>query len=251
MNLKSIIEKFNGIIVIGDLHSDYDSLMKSINYARNHNLFLVSLGDLVDRGPFPFETVEAIHNEVISGNAAFVIGNHDDKHYRHILGNKVKLSNDAQRTIYDVGEERFQEFSRMYVGLITHKNSGHYHYIDDFILVHGATHSELWNYPITCENTVKFRALYGEVTGKVDSEGMSERLYNWINEIPTGKWVIVGHDRKPIHNVKISYPLMIQNDIGGNVIFVDTSCGKGGVLSGVILKNVDSSYQLEKFIQFE
>src|SRR5579864_7827624 len=99
MDLQECKKKFEGMVVIGDLHGDADSLKKARHYAKKHSLFLLSLGDLVDRGSQPFETVKMMFDIVEAGDGGLVIGNHDDKHYRHAIGNKVKFSHDAQKTL--------------------------------------------------------------------------------------------------------------------------------------------------------
>ncbi|PWU00809.1 MAG: hypothetical protein C5B52_08300 [Bacteroidetes bacterium] len=251
MDLKLLAQGYDGLLAIGDLHGDIEALMKAYNYARKHKLFLVSLGDLVDRGPFPFETVKTIVEIVDQGHGAFVIGNHDDKHYRHALGNKVTLSGDAQRTLHSVGEDRMEEFFDLYKKLYHHTNSSYYHYCDGWIFVHGASHPDLWSYPEKLGDGAKSRALYGEVTGKRDGAGMPERIYTWIDEIPEGQAVIVGHDRKAVYNIKLVTPLMVANENSGLAIFVDTSCGKGGLLSGVVLKFGAYRTEFETFINFE
>ena len=65
---------FDGILVIGDVHSDYTSLMLAVEYAKSQNLFLISLGDLVDRGDFPFEVLTSLHTLVKDGFSALTIG---------------------------------------------------------------------------------------------------------------------------------------------------------------------------------
>jgi len=251
MNLSNIILEFSGILIIGDIHSDYESLVRASEYANNENLFLISLGDLVDRGTHPFETVELMYSLVKNKKAGFIIGNHDNKHYRNAIGNKVKFSKDGHQTLRDVGEFRLEKFYELYKNLITNEYSDFYHYIDNYIFVHGASHYKLWNYPDKLDNDARSRALYGEVTGKYDHTGMPERIYQWVDEIPNGKTVIVGHDRKAIFDVSLLYPMVVRNLNGGCAMFMDTSCGKGGILSGAILKQLDTGIKFEKFIQFK
>lgn len=251
MNLRDCISGFDGILVIADLHGDIESLVKARHYAKNHNLFFLSLGDLVDRGPFPFETVKEMLNIVESESGAMTYGNHDDKHYRHAIGNKVNFSGDAVRTMHAVGEERTPEFFEIYKKLYAHERTALYHYIDNFVFAHASCHPSMWQYPAQLSSEAKSRALYGEVTGKYGSDGKPERVYNWINEIPEGHYIIVGHDRTAIHDVKLVTPLVVTNGHKGTAIFSDTGCGKGGFLSGVVLKVNETTTELDKFIHFE
>ena len=252
MNLKECIADFSGLLVIGDLHGEIDSLMRAITYAKKHALLLVSLGDLVDRGPFPFETLSKMLEVIESGEGVFVRGNHDNKHYRNAIGNNVRFSLDAMQTLESVGTGRMLEYLNKYVTLYEHPSSSYYHYIDNWIFAHGASHTKMWEYPDTLSNAVRSMALYGEVTGKQDAEGRPERIYSWIDRIPEGQCVIVGHDRKAIYDIKLKSPLLVTSKVtGGVAIFADTGCGKGGVLSGVVLKLSSEGPVLDKFVQFD
>lgn len=252
-NLANYIKNnFDGILVFGDIHSDYESLMRSHKFAESHNYFFMSLGDLVDRGPFPFETISHMSAFVKAKRAGVTIGNHDDKFCRFQKGSKVSFSADAKRTLADVGPERQEEFLQMYVDLMeTPEFSGLYHVFDDIILVHAASHPCMWNSEIKCGNEGRSRALYGEVNNESDSDGFPVRLYSWVDEIPMGKTVVVGHDRAPIHNVRIIEPLIKTNINGGKAIFIDTGCGKGGFLSGMIIIHDNGRFKFDRFIDFK
>ena len=95
MTSNSRYKKFSGILVIGDVHGQLDSFMSAVEYSKKNDLFFISLGDLVDRGPRPFEVVNEMFNIVEQDRGHFIIGNHDDKFYRYAKGNKVRLSKDA------------------------------------------------------------------------------------------------------------------------------------------------------------
>ncbi len=60
------------MIVIGDVHGEYDLLLKLIEKLPHRNLCFV--GDLVDRGPDSAKVVEFVK----SNNYLCVLGNHDD-----------------------------------------------------------------------------------------------------------------------------------------------------------------------------
>jgi len=255
MNLYHATLRFDGIFVIGDIHADDTSLLSAVEYAKIHNLFLISLGDLVDRGTKPFETLEIMLDVLDRRVGAFVIGNHDDKHYRNAIGNPVVLTGDPENTLAYVGDERKEEFLSNICALHSSDMTDYYHYIDEWVFVHGATHEEIWNYSKSLTKIAKFRAIYGEVTGLIDAEGKPERAYGWIDKIPKNKYAVVGHDRKPLYDKPIRTPLMHYSHVGkGNVVFVDTGCGKGGRLSGVelIFTETDGGRRLflSKFVGF-
>lgn len=255
MKIKNISEyvkdNFEGMLVFGDIHSDYISFMKARTYAEEHNLFFMSLGDLVDRGDHPFEVVSAMAKYVADGSAGFTIGNHDDKFRRHSLGNKVSFSKDGKDTLASVGAERMDEFLKLYVSMMkTPILSGMFHKFDDFTIVHAASHLCMWEDAVVLGKSAQSRALVGETTGKLLEDGYPERLYAWIEEVPMGQIVIVGHDRMPIHDKPITEPMHITNNIGGKVIFMDTGCGKGGFLTGVVMKH-DIYFKIDRFVEFK
>jgi predicted phosphodiesterase len=245
-------ENFDGMLVFGDVHGDYESFRKARDFAISEHFFFMSLGDLVDRSRHPFEVIESMYNMMYDGNAGFVIGNHDDKHHRAIMGNKVSFSKDAKQTLDDVGHARMAEYQRMYKAIVEDTMlSGLYHRFDNFILVHAASHPSLWEESTEVGKTARSRFLVGETNGEKYDDGYPVRLYNWIEEVPSGKTVIVGHDKQPIHNVPITEPMCLTNKNGGKVIFLDTGCGKGGFLTGAIMLHDKKGFKVDKFVEFK
>jgi len=244
-------DNFAGMLVFADVHGDIESLMRAYHYAESHDYFFASLGDLVDRSSFPFETVKKMHEVVKAGKGAFTIGNHDDKFHRLGKGAKVSLSVDARRTLADVGPERHDEFMQLYADLMDTPNySAYFHKFDDITLVHAASHPCMWEDTDRFGNTAKSRALYGETNGDKYPDGYPVRLYSWIDEVPMGETVIVGHDRCPIFNVPITSPMVKLNKNGGKVIFLDTGGGKGGFLSGAVVLH-DKKFKVDRFVEFK
>ena len=246
------VKDFDGVLVFGDIHGDYDSFKKACDFAKSENYFFMSLGDLVDRGDQPFEVVKSMYEMMYEGRAGFTIGNHDDKFRRYAAGNKVSFSRDGKKTLDDVGLARMDDFLKMYVSIIDDKSlSGFFHKFDDYTLVHAACHPCMWESSPNIGRTEKSRFIVGETNGEKMDDGYPIRLYNWIEDIPMGKTVIVGHDRMPVHDVVITEPLTIQNKNGGKVIFLDTGCGKGGFLTGAVLTPGKKGFALERFVEFK
>lgn len=243
---------FDGMLVFADVHGDFDSFMKAYSFAVSENYFLMSLGDLVDRSDKPYEIVTKMSDAVYNGRAGFIIGNHDDKYLRLHKGNNVRLSLDGRRTMESVGESRKDEFLNAYTRMMNDNMfSGLYHIFDDIILTHAASHPDMWSSSGKFSSSAKSRALYGETNGKLHSDGYPVRLYNWIEEIPMGKTVIVGHDRMPIFNVPMTTPIVKNNANGGCVMFTDTGCGKGGFLTGTVILHDGKKFKFDKFVEFK
>ena len=241
-----------GMLVIGDVHGDYRLFDAAVNYAEENKLFLASLGDLVDRSDYPYEVVKRMHTKVKAGEALFTVGNHDDKYRRFRKGAKVHFSRDGVKTFADVGKAREEDFLDMYLELCEDPvYSGMYHNIDNIILVHAAYHPAMVDTNVKFGSEARSRALFGEVNGEKDDDGYPVRLYNWLEEIPNGKTVIVGHDRVAVNRQLLQGPLTCKNRDGGEVIFIDTGCGKGGHLSGVVLKPVENEFKVTEFVDFK
>ena len=251
-SLANHVKNFDGMLVFGDIHGDYESFSKALNFAKSENFFFMSMGDLCDRARQPFEVVQAMYEMMYEGRAGFTIGNHDDKFRRYADGAKVSFSRDGKQTLDDVGPERMEDFLKMYVAIVEDKMlSGLFHKFDDFSLVHAACHPCMWESSPVIGKTEKSRFTVGETNGEKMDDGYPVRLYNWIDEVPMGKTVMVGHDKMPIHNVNITEPMVVPNKNGGKVIFLDTGCGKGGFLSGAVMLSGKKGFTLERFVEFK
>lgn len=72
------------VIVIGDIHGCYDELCDLLGrLGPSADDLIVSVGDLVDRGPKPVEVVRFFRD---APNARAILGNHEDKHLRWASG---------------------------------------------------------------------------------------------------------------------------------------------------------------------
>ena len=85
-------------IIVGDIHGCHDELRELLDRLAFDpaNDVLISVGDIVDRGPKVKETIEYLF-----ALPAFhmVLGNHEDKFLRYLEGRNVKIANGLQTTI--------------------------------------------------------------------------------------------------------------------------------------------------------
>ena len=51
------LENYKGLLVVGDVHSVFSDFATSYSYARKNNLYYLQLGDILDYGPKPLETM--------------------------------------------------------------------------------------------------------------------------------------------------------------------------------------------------
>jgi hypothetical protein len=75
------------------------------------------------------------------------------------------------------------------------------------------------------------RALFGEMTGRMQPDGYPERVLRWVDRIPPGLTVYCGHDQRSTDG----RPYVRHGASGGTAIFLDTGAGKGGHLSWIDL----------------
>jgi serine/threonine protein phosphatase 1 len=83
INAKLVIMGNVRKFVIGDIHSHYDEFIEVLDRAgfQYDNDLLISLGDLVDRGPKPIEVVEKVMQ---IKNFIHILGNHDEWCYQFL-----------------------------------------------------------------------------------------------------------------------------------------------------------------------
>lgn len=77
---KKIKQNGKRLIIVGDIHGSLTKLIESLEYIGFDTDYdtLVSVGDLIDRGPENLETLEWFEKAIKSGNVHMVRGNHDD-----------------------------------------------------------------------------------------------------------------------------------------------------------------------------
>jgi len=89
-------------VIVGDVHGCLDELqdlLSELGFDPQEDV-LISVGDLVDRGPKVKETTDFVQS---LPRFFSVKGNHDDKCIRYYQGNKVKMTHGLTRTIESFG----------------------------------------------------------------------------------------------------------------------------------------------------
>jgi len=240
-------------LVLGDIHNEYKFFMDASIYAEQNDLHIISVGDVVDYGPHATSTIALASTLSKTGKATFIEGNHDNKIYRYLKGNNVTVSHGMTSTIDALESDPIvkEDFMTFYERMKTHMVIGNTH------MTHGAFTKSYWTDEVN-EKAQNRARLYGEIDKSkpfVEWNGQQypARTYAWVDAIPSGKTVIVGHDRSPFHEIpafesNINEVVESTNDLGGTVIFTDTGAGKGGFVSGVVL---DENGNKEEIIYFD
>ena len=178
------------IRVVGDVHGD----TAAFAHAAATDRFVVQLGDLTDHGPDSPGALRIMFDLIDSGRGMFVLGNHDHKLARALLGRPVRMEPWLAETIeaLDSGlrARMLAEVARAPLWL-RHGRT---------LFVHGGFHTEMLERAapvglVRADGPVA-RALYGEPTGVTQPDGYPERSIRWVDRIPAGWTVYCGHDQR-------------------------------------------------------
>lgn len=220
----------SGLRLIGDVHGEIDLLEPLVAEARKAGRAVLLLGDLVDRGQDSLAVVRLVLERADAGWLDMVPGNHDDKLRRYAAGRPVDTRGEIGRTLAAFaaaadGHALLDRFAA-FVG-----TRPLWRRLGDVFCVHAAFAPAMLAEdpaPLLQATPARLRALrhtalYGagpQVGGRV------VRSYDWVDAIPAGLVVVIGHDivsRRAI--------LMREGRAGGRLIHLDTGAATGGSLS--------------------
>lgn len=175
---------------------------------------VIFLGDLTDRGPDSPGVLRLAMDMVASGAALCVPGNHDDKLLRKLNGRNVRIAHGLELTLEQMEREP-PGFARRVAafldGLVSH------YVLDDgrLVVAHAGLTEELQG---RSSRAVREFALYGDVTGETDDDGLPVRG-NWMAGYRGAAKVVYGHT-----------PNAVAEWLN-NTIDIDTGCVFGGALT--------------------
>ena len=90
-------------VIYGDIHGCLEEL-EEIRKLIPKNSFEISVGDILDKGPYPVEALRyAKKNKIFT-----VMGNHEYKHIRKYWGRNVKLDEDQQKVYLKLKKKDFE-----------------------------------------------------------------------------------------------------------------------------------------------
>lgn len=229
---------FAGLRVVGDVHGDAAAFAHAVAGAEAARLFVVQLGDLTDHGPDSAAALRLMFGLLDAGRGRFLLGNHDHKLRRALAGEQVRLSADGLgRTLRELDAapdgallraRAIEEIGRAPAWLR----------LGAWVFVHAAWHPRMADGPPPPDagtrrpDSVLSRALFGQVTGRMQPDGYPERIHDWVDRIPPGLTLYCGHDRRS----RDGRPFVQEGAMGGRAVFLDTGAGKGGHLSWIDLR---------------
>jgi hypothetical protein len=229
-------QTFRGLRIIGDVHGEAEAFRAAIEEARARKLFVIQIGDLVDRGPHSVGALRLALDLRDSGAGLFLRANHDDKLRRALRGNSVRIGVELRRTLdaLAAAPDHAALIPRVRAAL---EAAPWWLRIGNHLLVHGALHPAMLAAPgpdavSTRRVADKCRrfAIYGEGRKGDGEDELPVRTYAWIDTVPANVTVVIGHD--VIATDKI---VERRGALGGRVLFCDTGAGKGGRLSWIDL----------------
>lgn len=199
-------------LIIGDIHGCFDELQALLDAAGlGADDAIISLGDLVDRGPSSRAVVDFF---ATTPQASAIMGNHERKHMRHARGElKLSLSQQITRLQYaDDGADydtavTFMATLPLYLEL------------PQAILVHGYLEP---NVPLAAQRPT---VLCGTMSGDKYLNTHYDRP--WYELVQRDKPIIVGHANYDGG----SDPFIYQDRVFG----LDTDCYRGRRLTGLLL----------------
>jgi len=235
-----------GMDIIGDVHGCYKemtSLISKLGYQKNAegNYYhpdarkLVFVGDLMDRGYDNIRVFEEVYKLYQDGIAYYVPGNHCNKLYRYLKGNKVFPNGGMEVTIEEIEKLSIEDkelFKAKFFKL--YDEASPYILFDEgkLVVCHGGIRE---SYIGRTDKKVIQCCLYGPAALEKDAEFRSE---TWREEHSGDSIIVYGHT--PCEEIK-----WINNTVN-----IDLSCVFGGKLAAMrypelTTETVDSSFTYE------
>lgn len=217
--------------IIGDIHgcyAEFEELTRKLGYSwksgvpiNAENRRLAFVGDLTDRGPESVKTAEIVWELVINQqNAFYVPGNHCNKLYRYLLGNKVQTTHGLETTVSEflsLDPKQKNSFREKFLGM--YDSSPLYHVLDQGRLV--IAHAGIREDYIGKNNSkVKTFVLYGDITGQSNADGTPVRR-EWAKHYHGDAIIVYGH-------TPVKEPRIVNNTYN-----IDTGAVFGGKLTAI------------------
>lgn len=220
----------NKFDIIGDIHGCYNELMELVEklgyqnkgncYAHPEGRILVSVGDVSDKGPENLKCLDFWMNQVNYGGSFWVYGNHCNKLYRYLMGNRVKLTHGLENTVQELEQlEQWQKRAFIHRFLETYERLCYYILLDHarLLVVHGGIKKEQIGH---FNNKIKTMCIYGDIAGEFDENGKPIRR-DWAQNYNGDIFIAYGHTVR-------QKPEFINNTID-----LDQGCVYGGHLTAL------------------
>lgn len=232
-----------GFLVLGDVHALWKPFSAAIQYATQHNLHIISVGDLIDNNNEGDLVVAAALDLIADGRMHAICGNHERKIFRYLNDEAVHIGWPNQITLDHFARDpayrsSFLQLYPQLIDFITIENN-----LSPVYITHAGILPNFWEGDITAETRECFLYGQGDLAGPTYQyldQTYPRRVYDWCDQVPYRHVVYVGHDPTPMEAVPRfddfqAEPMVYINQQEGQVVFLDTGCGKGGTLTGTVL----------------
>jgi len=251
----NIIDNVTECHIISDVHGCFTELCQLLcklgyeeiiskflaNQPLPNNLQLpkiIFVGDLVDRGEGVLQTLKLVIQMCKNGLAMCVMGNHDWKFFKWLLGKEVEIKHGIDKSIAQLQSlipveqkilrgDLIQFFINLPFAVRLDNQS--------LTVAHAAWHNGLLT---GSAGEVRAYTMYGPVTGKKTPEGYSERI-DWAKNYNENGLVVFGHQV-----YKTPY-------INPHAIGIDTGCVYGGWLTSIHYPSLKLTQVKSKFVRCE
>jgi protein phosphatase len=208
---------------VGDVHGCLDELRELLgklghldSKPEGDRRRIVFVGDLIDRGPDSLGVLKLAMQLQEQGRAVVVMGNHDWKLYRKLLGRRVQMGHG----LYETWQQVIREPGRVHRQLKQFLERLTSHIILDqerLIVAHAGIKPEYFNK--THREAHEF-GLFGETTGEEDEHGFPVRC-DWAQHYHGETLIVYGH-------TPVVEPRWVNRTVN-----VDTGCVFGGKLTAL------------------
>jgi protein phosphatase len=223
--------------IIGDIHGcyvEFEGLTRKLGYDWSSGLpvhpdgrHLAFVGDLTDRGPESLKTALLVWELVVNSRSAYYVpGNHCNKLYRYLLGNKVQTTHGLETTVSEflslIPEEK-NTFREKFISL--YESARLYHILDDerLVIAHAGIKED---YIGKMNSKVKTFVLFGDITGQTNPDGTPVRR-DWAQKYQGKATIVYGH-------TPVKEPRILNNTYN-----IDTGAVFGGKLSALRYPEMD------------
>ncbi|KEZ53487.1 MULTISPECIES: bis(5'-nucleosyl)-tetraphosphatase PrpE [Metabacillus] len=215
--------------IIGDVHGCFDefkSLTEKLGYDWTGGIplhpdrKLAFVGDLADRGPKSLKVIETVVALIENQAAYYVPGNHCNKLYRYMLGNKVQVAHGLETTAAELESLEEEERKQIYSSFMNlYEQAPLYQVLDGgaLVIAHAGIRAD---YIGKTNKKVKEFVLYGDITGQTNPDGTPVRR-DWAKLYRGKPFIVYGHT--PVRKARFI----------GNTVNIDTGAVFGGMLTAI------------------
>ena len=233
----------DGYLILGDVHAVYSPFARAVDYAVKNNLTIVAVGDLIDNGNEGDMVVDAMLELIFAEQAYAIWGNHEWKVRRWLADNSTPVGWPSKITISQFHDDR--QFQQAFLELCNRLHDFASFNVNgrSYFVAHAGFHPRFWEGELGDEVLSTFRNGMADYSKQYEwkDQVYPLRVYDWIEYVPEGVTVLVGHDPTPMRSEPIwdqfqARPTVVANNKGGNTIFLDCGAGKGGDLYGAVIR---------------